>query len=227
MITIDYTQNEINMKIKLLLMASLCAIGFVTHAQLQKGTTIGGLSFSFGTSNQNSNSINLNSLAINPRIGYFFNNNFVLGMEFNYSLSKLNGENYEYYDNEIGTTISSFGFKEENFGLSPFSRYYIHVKENFKFFGQANLSFQINSYKNIDDTGYLYRTDYTFKGFGASLNPGFAFLPTQKWNIEFSFPLISYFNERNTNIDYPYRSKRNVKLVLDNFTPSFGVNFHF
>lgn len=215
------------MKIKLFLMAVLCAIGFVTHAQIQKGTTIGGLSFSFSTSNQNTNAISLNSLAINPRIGYFLNDNLSIGMEFNYNVSKLNGEFYDYYDNETGTIMSSFGFKEENFGLSPFTRYYIHVKDNFKFFGQANLNFQINSYKNIDDTGYLYSTDYTFKGFGASLNPGFAFLPSSKWDIEFSFPLISYFNERNTNSDYHFRSNKNIRLVLDNFTPSFGVNFHF
>ena len=75
--------------------------------------------------------------------------------------------------------------------------------------------------------GYHYSTDYTFKGFGASLNPGFAFLPTPKWDIEFSFPIISYFKERNTDIAYPYRSKRNLKLALDNFMPSFGVNYHF
>lgn len=208
-------------------MAILCAIGLVTHAQIQKGITIGGLSFSFGTSNQNSNSINLNSLAINPRIGHFLNNNLALGMEFNYSLSKLKGEFFEYYDETTQTIQNNFGFKEENFGLSPFTRYYFHIKDNFKFFGQANLSFQINSYKNIDDEGYHYSTDYTFKGFGASLNPGFAFLPTSKWDIEFSFPLISYFKEKNTDIDYPHRRKRNLKLVLDNFTPSFGVNYHF
>ncbi|TCC89301.1 DUF3575 domain-containing protein [Pedobacter frigiditerrae] len=215
------------MKIKFLIMATLCAIGFVTHAQIQKGLTIGGLSLSFGTTDQNSNATRLNSFAINPRIGYFINNNLSLGMEFNYNISKLNGEFYDYFDTNTNSIQSSFGFKEENFGLSPFARYYIHIKENFKFFGQANLTFQINSYKNIDDTGYLYRTDYTFKGFGASLSPGFAFLPSRKWDIELSFPLIGYFNERGTNQDYHFRRTRNIQLVLDNFTPAFGVNFHF
>ncbi len=215
------------MKIKFFMMAALCAIGFVTNAQIQKGATIGGLSLSFGTTDQNSNATRLNSFAINPRIGYFLNNNLSLGMEFNYNISKLDGEFYDYFDTSTNSIQSSFGFKEENFGLSPFARYYIHIKENFKFFGQANLTFQINSYKNIDDTGYLYRTDYTFKGFGASLNPGFAFLPSGKWDIELSFPLISYFNERGNNQNYHFSRSRNVQLVLDNFTPSFGVNFHF
>jgi hypothetical protein len=208
-------------------MAALCAIGFVTHAQIQKGLTLGGLSISFGTKAQNSNVTKLNSFSINPRIGYFLNDNLALGMEFNYNVSKLNGQFYDYYNNETGAIESSFGFKEENFGLSPFARYYIHLKDNFKIFGQGSLNFKINSYKNIDDTGYLYKTDYTFKGFGASLNPGFAFLPSAKWDIEFSFPLISYFKEKNTSIDYPFRRERDLKLALDNFTPSFGVNFHF
>lgn len=215
------------MKIKFFIMATLCAIGFVTHAQIQKGITIGGLSLSFGTTDQNSNATRLNSFAINPRIGYFINDNLSLGMEFNYNLSKLNGEFYDYFDTNTNSIQSGFGFKEENFGLSPFARYYIHIKDNFKFFGQAALTFQINSYKNIDNTGYLYRTDYTFKGFGANLSPGFAFLPSGKWDIELSFPLIGYFNERGTNQDYHFRRTRNIQLVLDNFTPAFGVNFHF
>ena len=116
------------MEIKVFLMAAICAIGFVTHAQIQKGTTLGGLSFSFGTSNQNTNAISLNSLAINPRVGYFLNNKFAIWTEFNYNVSKLNGEFYDHYDNETATIIS-FGIKQENFGLSPFTRYYIHVKK--------------------------------------------------------------------------------------------------
>lgn len=215
------------MKIKLTLMAMLCAVGFATHAQIQKGVTFGGLSFSFATNNQNSNALKINSLSINPRIGYFFNDNLAAGMEINYNLSKLNGEFYDYFDQNTGFFQRTFGFKEENFGLSPFTRYYFHVKENFKFFGQANLTFQVNSYKNIDDDGYLYRTDYTFKGYGASLNPGFAFLPSKKWNIEFSFPVISYFVDRNKEQAYNFRQDKKLRLALDNFTPSFGVNVHF
>lgn len=228
LINIDYTQNNTQMKPKLLFLALCCATGLLARAQTEKGKALGGGSFSFGTTNENSNSISLNSLSIGPKVGYFFSNNLAVGIEIDYNLSKLNGEFYDYFDQTTGLMTRTFGFKEENFGLAPFVRYYVTIKNNFRFFGQASILGQINSYKNIDENDYLYRTDYTFKGFGASLNPGLAFFPSPKWAIEFSFPIVRYFNETNTTDEgYHFRSSKNIHLALDNFTPSFGVNFHF
>ncbi len=216
------------MKPKLLIMAILFTIGFAAHAQIEKGRTFGGGSISFGTSKQSSNTLQVNSLAIGPKVGYFVSNRFAVGMEISYNLSKLNGEFYDYFNEDTQIVERGFGFKEENFGLTPFTRYYFSIKDNFKLFGQANITAEINSYKNIDETGYLYRTDYTFKGFGASISPGFAFFPSEKWMIEFSFPVVRYFNDRyiNAHQDEYFRNSRNFNLVLDNFIPSFGINFN-
>ncbi|HTM98990.1 MAG TPA: outer membrane beta-barrel protein [Pedobacter sp.] len=215
------------MKPKLLMMAILLAIGYAASAQIEKGNSFGGGSISFGTSNGNSNSLRLNSLAIGPKVGYFVNNRFAIGIELSYNLSKLNGESYDYFNENTQMVERGFGFKEENFGLAPFARYYFPLTNNFMFFGQANIVAEINSYKNIDDSGYLYRTDYSLKGFGASLNPGFAFYPSPKWMIEFSFPVIRYFKDRHVNTiqESYFGNAKSFHLVLDNFTPSFGVNF--
>ena len=212
------------MKLKLWIVAILCAIGWHCHAQTDKKTVMLGGSLSFGTSTEQSTSLNLNSLAIGPRVGYFFSNNFVAGMEVNYNLSKLKGEWYDYFNENTGIIETGFGFKEENFGLSPFARKYFNVKNNFDFFAQGSLSFQFNSYKNIDDSGYLYRTDYSFKGFGSSLNVGFSFYPTKKLALEFSFPVVRYFNESNTGLNDQRPNSKKFHLVLSNFIPSFGVN---
>lgn len=214
------------MKLSLLIIAGFLISGWSASAQTEKKKALLGGNVSFSTSNDNSASIQLNSLAIGPRVGYFFANNLAVGMEFNYNLAKLDGESYDYFDNETGYVERGFGFREENFGLSPFVRQYLTVKNNFRAFAQGSLTFQINSYKNIDDTGYLYRTDYTFKGFGSSLSLGFAYFPKQNWGIEFSFPFIRYFNERNVNSDYNFQRSRDFQTVADNFIPSIGVNFH-
>jgi hypothetical protein len=213
------------MKPKLLIVAILCAFGYAANAQIEKGNSFGGGGLSFGTSNRTSNSLRINSLAIGPKVGYFASNRLALGIEISYNLSKLNGEFYDYFNETSQAFERGFGFKEENFGLSPFVRYYFHLTNNFKLFGQASVIAEINSYKNIDESGYLYRTDYTFKGLGASLNPGFAYYPSAKWNIEFSFPVVRYFNERNNQNEY-FKNTKNLHLVLDNFMPSFGVNFN-
>ena len=216
------------MKRKLFILAVLCAFGFAAEAQFEKGRSFGGGGISFHTANDKTNAIQVNSLAIGPKVGYFVTNRLAVGVELSYNLSKLNGEFYDYFNENTQVVERGFGFKEENFGIAPFTRYYLHLKDNFKLFGQANVIAEIKSYKNIDESGYLYRTDYALKGFGASLSPGFAFTPSEKWMIEFSFPLIRYFKSRytsNSQNEYFNRS-RNLNLVLDNFIPSFGINFN-
>ena len=215
------------MKLKLWITAWAFIVGWPAFAQTEKSTFLLGGNVSFSTSNENKSGVQLNSLAIGPRVGYFLGNNLLVGMEFNYNLSKLDGEWYDYFNQQSGYVERGFGFREENFGLSPFVRKYLSVKNKFKIFAQGNLTFQLNSYKNIDDTGYLYRTDYSFKGFGSSLNLGFAFFPKRSWGIEFSFPFLKYFNERNVGSDYPFENTKDFQTAVDNFIPNIGVNLQF
>ncbi|SFG76149.1 outer membrane beta-barrel protein [Pedobacter insulae] len=216
------------MKPKLFILASLLALGFAAGAQTEKGNTFLGGSISFGTSNENTNAIHVNSLAIGPKIGYFVGNKFAIGMEISYNLSQLKGESYNYFNRTTQLVERGFGFKEENFVLAPFTRYYFPLANNFLFFGQASIAVEGNTYKNIDGNGYLYRTDYTYKGFGASLNPGFVYYPSEHWMIEFSFPVVRYFKPRRTEAmqDEYFSPTKNFHLVLDNFIPSIGVNIN-
>jgi hypothetical protein len=214
------------MKLKLWITAAVMLVGWSATAQIERKRVLLGGNVSFSTSSENSNSFQPNSLAIGPRVGYFVGNHLAVGMEFNYNLSKLDGEWYDYFDEETGNVERGFGFREENFGLSPFIRKYLPVKRNFSAFAQGALTFQFNSYKNIDDTGYLYRTDYNFKGFGSSLNLGFAYFPKSNWGIEFSFPFIKYFNERNVGSAYHLKDPKDFQTVADNFIPNIGINFH-
>ena len=217
------------MKPKLLIMALLCAVSWRCYAQTEKGTGFAGLSLSFGTSKQNSSAPSLNTFTVTPRGGYFFADNFVVGLEIPLNLSKLRGESYISWDEEEGRYKDRYGPKEFSFGISPFIRKYVDVKPRFKFFAQANLLLQINTFNRIDAEGYLIKTDARVKGVGASLSPGFSYMLSNDSTLEFSFPIVTFFHQNYYAAEslYNYDKTNNLKLALQNFTPTFTVNFHF
>ena len=217
------------MKPKLIIMALLCAVSWRSYAQTEKGTGFAGISLSFGTSKQNHSSPSLNTFTATPRGGYFLANNFAIGLEIPLNLSKLRGESYTRWDEEEGRYKDVNGIKEFSFGFSPFVRKYVDVKNRFKFFVQANLLLQINTFNRVDDEGYLIRTDARAKGFGASLSPGFAYMLSNDSSIEFSFPILSFFHQNYYAEEslYNFDKKNNLRLALDNFTPTFTINIHF
>lgn len=229
MIIIDYTQKHNIMKPKLIIMALLCAVSWRSYAQTEKGTGFAGISLSFGTSRQNNATAAINTFTATPRGGYFLKDNLAIGLEIPLNLSKLRGERYISWDEEDGRYEDRYGPKEFSFGLSPFIRKYVDVKRRFKFFVQANLLLQINTFNRIDDAGYLIRTDASAKGWGASLTPGFTYLLSDDSSLEFSLPILTFFHQNYYAEEslYNFDKKNNLRLALDNFTPTFTINFHF
>ncbi|SEQ89272.1 hypothetical protein [Pedobacter rhizosphaerae] len=217
------------MKTILLVMIALCIVTLHTHAQTEKGKGFIGGSFSFGTSKQNNSTPSLNTLTLTPQGGYFLANNLAIGLALPLNLSKLRGLNYTVWDDEQGFYVDTYGPKEFSFGISPFIRKYIDVKKNLKFFAQANLLMQINTFNRIDDEGYLIRTDAKIKGLGASASPGFAFFINRHTNLEFSFPVVTFFHQNYYDAEsmYNFDRKNNLRFALDNFTPTFGINYQF
>ncbi|WP_157258063.1 outer membrane beta-barrel protein [Pedobacter ginsenosidimutans] len=217
------------MKPKLIIMALLCAVSWHCYAQTEKGSGFIGGSISFGTSKQNSSSVSLNTFTLTPRGGYFLANNFAIGLEIPLNLSKLRGESYTAWNEEYGYYEEQRGVKEFSLGISPFVRKYVDVKNRFKFFMQANLLLQINTFNRIDEEGYLIRTDAKIKGWGASISPGFSYFLSRHATLEFSLPVVSFFHQNYYAEEslYNYDKTNNLKLALQNFTPTFTFNYHF
>lgn len=199
------------------------------HAQTEKGKGFIGGSFSFGTSKQNNTALSLNTFTLTPQGGYFLSNNLAIGLSIPLNLSKLRGLNYTVWDDEQGFYVDTYGPKEFSFGISPFLRKYIDVKPRIKAFMQANLLMQINTFNRVDDAGYLIRTDARVKGLGASASPGFAFFISRHTNLEFSFPVVTFFHQNYYDAEsmYNFDRKNNLRFALDNFTPTFGINYQF
>lgn len=221
------THKKQIMKPKLLLAAAFCVFTFKGFSQIDKGQGFIGGSLSFGTRRQTLNSSSLNTLTLIPRGAYFVANNLALGLETPLNLSKLRGENYIAWNNETGYYENTFGPKEFSFGISPFLRKYVDVNSRMKYFFQANLLMQINTFNRVDQEGYLIRTDAKIKGYGASVSPGFAFFINRRTSLEFSFPIVTYFHQNYYDYDsmYNFDKTNTVRLALDNFTPIVGVNF--
>lgn len=230
------------MKSKLFFMAALCAIGFSASAQTEKGKSFinGSIGYtsdkasqaSAGTPNvatdQKSKSFN-----IMPQFGYFVADNFAIGLGIGYVQNKttLNGINtvssYVYYSTQTA--------KQHIFSIQPFARKYVNVADKFKFFGQlsAGIGFgkgENNSVYYSNPTLVATSEDsYKLTSYNASLSPGFAFFPSKKWAIEFSFPLLSYTKTKpkDQSSGFSMPSSETFSFATDSFNPSIGFNFHF
>ncbi|MCX2575213.1 outer membrane beta-barrel protein [Pedobacter sandarakinus] len=217
------------MKPKFITLALLCALCCNSYAQTEKHDGFIGLSASFGTAKQNNYTTQLNTFTLTPRGGYFLARNLAIGLEIPLNLSKLRGEKYTTWDEQQGYYKEVRGVKEFSFGISPFIRKYIDVKERFKFFGQANLLLQINTFNRINSDGYLVKTEAKAKGYGASLAPGFTYVISDESTIDFSFPLLRFFHQNYYASESLYNFDRtnNIKFGIDNFTPTFTINVNF
>jgi hypothetical protein len=74
------------------------------------------------------------------------------------------------------------------------------------------------------------KSSYKFTAYNASINPGFAFFPSKRWAIEFSFPLLDYSKQKPKDIEpasISIYTVENFSLATDSFNPSIGFNFHF
>lgn len=208
------------MKSKLFIMAALCAIAFKTNAQTEKGKSLLGGSVNFSTSN-NKNQEKNTAFGLAPRVGYFVSDNWAVGTTLSYSISK--SRSY------LSTGALGIGNQTNTYGISPFVRYYTRIADNFKFYGDFNVSASRGILKNVDENGKTANTISKSTIYGTGINPGLAFFPAKKWAIEFQFPLFSYNSLKSTSEVVEGLTFKSDAFFfgLSSFRPSIGVNYHF
>lgn len=153
-------------KIALLLCAGIGLFGINNaSAQLQKGNLLVGASLGdIGLGLQSGNTSF--SLSINPKLGYFIQDNIALGGEVDLGFATDN----------TGTVI--------NYGVGAFGRYYFGQKnmvllKHARFFGEASAGF---SGLNSDPKGPIGATNTNGLGLGAG--PGLAYFITPNIGLE-------------------------------------------
>lgn len=225
------------MKSKLFIMAALCSIGFAASAQTEKGKSF--INGSIGLSNNDSDGrsastggfgtkSSAHSIAVMPRYGYFVANNWAVGIGLGYQYNKNTTTSQSPYTTPSVIIQTA---RQHTFKVNPFVRKYVDVAEKFKFFGELNaaIGFGKTNDENISfPNGGTTKTDNKFTTYNASLNPGFAFFPSKRWAIEFSFPLVGYNKFKpKTTANGSTSSAESFSFATSSFDPSIGFNFHF
>lgn len=89
-------------------------------------------------------------ISLYPRIGYFLNNNLVLGTTLNFSYRS--SKNILYWTNGVKAidAVSNGG----SIGLSPFLRYYFTTNSKNRFYGQLGGGMDIDMFQNYESNTY-------------------------------------------------------------------------
>jgi opacity protein-like surface antigen len=193
---------------KFFIVAALCAASFtVANAQLFIAgsfniNTTGGSYKSDGGDKIDSKSTS--SFTLTPRVGYFLNDKFAVGLGIGYTSQK---ETTPFFlnDDERKETTSMFV-------IAPFARYYFAKVNRFSFFGEGVLSLGFGSYEN--KVGNVINVDNSVTAIGFDITPGISYALTDKLELETSINLF--------NLGYSYAS---VKDNKDNKTVTNGFNF--
>ena len=142
------------------------------------------------------------SFSITPKIGYFLNDNFALGLGLGYSTSKRTGNN----GNEV--------FTSNSWSFDPFARYYVAKTGNLSFFGEGS----------IEIGGSTATDNPKFFTMAVRVSPALSYNLSDKVSLEANLGGLSYSSI--TDKDDTYKSTGiGLNFGLDDIT--FGAIIKF
>lgn len=136
----------------------------------------------------------------NPKIGYFFADNFALGIGIEYTYSKDQVGDAE----SIGTDLLA----------GPYSRYYIPLTENSAFFGELSVVFGTQSVEEQE-----VEVSTTLVGVG--IGPGITIFANDKFALEG----VVRYNYISGNTD-PGEGAEEVTVSINEFDFLLGIQFY-
>lgn len=147
-------------------------------------------------------------LSVAPSIGYFLIDNLPLGIRLDYTFNRVKDQN---------------GLKAEdsNVLFGPFARYYIPMKHNLYFFGEAGFGFG-NSRDTKDLETGTQKINTNLFSFG--VGPGATIIATNAFGLE---ALVKY-NYAHSKFDTEILGvKQNTTSSTNQISISLGVQFYF
>lgn len=198
---------------KLLTLIAVSALGFTARAQTEAGKMVIGGSVMFSSSKGDQYDQKASALQVVPSIGYFVSKNLAIGTEIGYSYSK-NEQRILDIDNNLLNIVKT---KNQGAVVRPFSRYYIGVTNQFKFFGHLEVPMYFGNLQSAgNDNNYVKLS--TQRTIGIGLSPGFVFFPIPKLGIEFLFNGINYAKNK-------YKSASDESITSNTASFNIGTNF--
>lgn len=185
------------MKKSIIMLAFMVFCVFISESSAQ--WYVGG-----GVSMENSNSEdeysstkseNLNrNFSFNPQVGYFLNDNFVLGLGVNYYNYK-----YKWSNTASNESISKSTTTNNRFTIEPFIRYHIPLAERVSFFNHFGVyGGFLNSERISESSNDDYKDIVDGKGsvLGFNYYPGFSFEINSKLKIDVGIGYLSFDSEK-------------------------------
>lgn len=184
--------------------------GFAQEAETTYGFEEGGIilegNLGYNSTNDKNNDSKINGFTINPKLGYFLTEDFVVGVQ----------ASYNSYTREIaGTDVND----NKVFGAGVFGRYYfLDLGKRFKTYTELGLGYSTDKDKI---------NDFKTKGFGAGLNLGINYFVTDKIAISFGLADVLSYNSSKADGGKAVSSFNGNINVLNNFfeTAQFGLLF--
>jgi hypothetical protein len=173
-------------------------------------------------SNGSNNSLGLGGF----NIGYFFTNQFSIGVTANY-----NGSIHHFSQEAISsypvTSLSTDKYLNNFVGV--FARYNFVPKNKFSFFLSLNNSFFWYTFKHESifiANGYEdhYTSTGYSKGYRINLNPGIIYFFHPKFSTEITLGSVFYTTERATDINF---FRKASGFGTDLFTSGFNLGFSY
>lgn len=192
---------------------ALLAFGFANAQEeksfgFAKGDFIMEGNLSFGSTNDKNTEVKTNNFGFNPKVGYFVNDKFAVGVELGIGSDKR----------EVAGTDTD---KNSNFDAGVFGRYYfLDLGKRFKTYAEAGLGMESGKAGLADDK-------YSGFGFGAGL--GMNYFVSDSFAINFALTdVLSYSSKKWDGAENVSEFNANVN-VFNNFftTAQFGLTYKF
>ncbi len=202
------------MKKVLLSAVALLAFGFANAQEEEKGfgfakgDVIVEGNLSFNSTNDKNTEVKTNSFQFNPKVGYFLNDKFAIGVELGLGSDK---------EETAGTETD----KNSNFNAGVFGRYYfLDLGKRFKTYAEAGLGME---------SGKAGLGDAKYSGFGFGAGLGMNYFVSDSFAINFALTdVLSYSSQKWDGAENVSEFGANVN-VFNNFftTAQFGLTYKF
>jgi outer membrane protein len=159
----------------------------------------------------------------NPKVGFFLNDKFAVGLGFLFGTSKTTTPVYD----EFGAKTDEI-YKLNSWGIAPFARYYLAKTGNLSFFGEGTLGFGGGTTKTTTGSTTVEGPKVTMMGI--YIAPALSYDLSDKFAIEASFGELSYSSTTSKQTIATVENKSTtsgINLSLDLTSLSFGAIFKF
>lgn len=203
---------------KKVLLSAVAILGF-TFANAQEEEAATGFGFAqgdiivegnlgFSSTNDKNTETKTNDFRFNPKVGYFLNDKFAVGVELGVGSDKT----------EVAGTETD---KNSNFDAGVFGRYYfLELGKRFKTYAEAGVAIE---------SGKAGLADAKYSGFGFGAGLGMNYFVSDSFAINFGLTdILSYSSKKWDGAENVSEFDANVN-VFNNFftTAQFGLTYKF